>query len=407
MSFQLVGDSSQAAIEWGLSGFSNKTVWLIFSAFILSTGYEKSGLGRRLALILVSKLGKSSLGLGYAVTLADLLLAPITPSNTARSAGTIYPIIRNIPPLFGSEPGITSRKMGAYIMWTGFCATAMTSSIFLTALAPNLLAIAFIEEIGGIQISWTQWFMGFLPSGIFLLVFVPYLIYRVYPPEIKKSAKIAQWARTELVRMGALGSSEWKMAGMIVIALILWIFGRQIIHTTTVAWLVIVLMILLKVLDWQDLIQNTSAWSALIWFGTLVTLANGLATSGIISWAAQESTSALESLSPVPVMVLLVSIFYLLHYVFASLTAHTTALFPLFLGVGLSVHDMPLIPFCLVLGYTLGLMGVLTPYATGPAPVFYGSGFFSAKEFWSLGLLFGLLFLLIVLLSIPYLLWIY
>jgi len=134
--FAKPGDS----LRWGLSGFSNSTVWLIFGAFMISLGYEKTGLGRRIALLLVRVLGGKTLGLGYAITLADLAIAPGTPSNTARSAGTIYPIIRNIPALFGSEPGPTSRKIGAYLMWTAFTATAITSSMFITSMAVNPLA---------------------------------------------------------------------------------------------------------------------------------------------------------------------------------------------------------------------------------------------------------------------------
>ena len=87
-------------------------------------------------------MGRSTLGLGYAVMLADLLLAPFTPSNTGRSAGVIYPILRGIPALYGSQPGPTARRVGGYLMWTAFASTAVTSSLFLTALAPNLLAVA-------------------------------------------------------------------------------------------------------------------------------------------------------------------------------------------------------------------------------------------------------------------------
>ena len=90
------------AIKWGLSGFSDGTVWLIFGALVFSTGYDKTGLGRRIALSLVRVMGRSTLGLGYAVMLADLLIAPFTPSNTGRSAGIIFPIIRGIPALYGS-----------------------------------------------------------------------------------------------------------------------------------------------------------------------------------------------------------------------------------------------------------------------------------------------------------------
>lgn len=93
------------AVGWALTGFSNPTVWLIFGAYTLSIGYERSGLGRRMGLILIKHLGGRTLGLRYAIALADLVTAPGTPSNTARSAGIIYPIVRSIPELFGSSPG--------------------------------------------------------------------------------------------------------------------------------------------------------------------------------------------------------------------------------------------------------------------------------------------------------------
>ncbi|MEM1595669.1 MAG: anion permease, partial [Desulfurococcaceae archaeon] len=88
------------AIKWCLSGFADTTVWLIFAAFIFALGYAKTGLGRRIALLFIKYLGKRSLGLGYAIALSDLVLAPFMPSNTARSGGTIYPIISNIPPIY-------------------------------------------------------------------------------------------------------------------------------------------------------------------------------------------------------------------------------------------------------------------------------------------------------------------
>ena len=142
----LAGRLPSDAIRWALSGFSNTTVWLIFGAFMFALGYEKTGLGKRIGLMLVRVLGKSTLGLGYAVTFADLILAPFTPSNTARSAGTIYPIIRNLPALYGSFPGETARRIGAYLLWTAFSATCVTSSMFITSLAPNLLALELVKK---------------------------------------------------------------------------------------------------------------------------------------------------------------------------------------------------------------------------------------------------------------------
>jgi len=108
----LVDPSPEESVQWALSGFANPTVWLIAAAFMFVLGYQRTGLGRRIALLLVAVLGRSTLGLGYAVALSDLFLAPFMPSNTARSGGTIFPIIRNIPGLYGSEPGETAVGSG-------------------------------------------------------------------------------------------------------------------------------------------------------------------------------------------------------------------------------------------------------------------------------------------------------
>jgi L-tartrate/succinate antiporter len=72
------------AIEWALSRFNNSTGWLAFSAFMFGTAYDRTGLGRRIALFLVKKMGSRTLFLGYAVMLSDVVVAPFTPSNTAR-----------------------------------------------------------------------------------------------------------------------------------------------------------------------------------------------------------------------------------------------------------------------------------------------------------------------------------
>src|SRR6201981_1601031 len=140
------------SLRWALSGFAESTVWLIVGAFVFAIGYRKSGLGKRIALLLVSALGRRTLGLGYAVTFADLILAPATPSNTARSGGTVYPIVSNIPKIYGSEPGRTPAKIGTYGLWTGFGTTAVTSSLFLTALAPNAAALAIAKKTVGVDV---------------------------------------------------------------------------------------------------------------------------------------------------------------------------------------------------------------------------------------------------------------
>lgn len=394
---RLVAPTPDEAARWALGGFAHGTVWLIFVAFMFGLGYEKTGLGRRIALTLVRALGRRTLGLGYAVALADLVLAPFTPSNTARSGGMIFPIISSIPAMYGSRPGARARRMGAYLMWTAFAATAVTSSMFLTANAANLYAVTLMRETADISVSWTQWAIGFLPVGVVLFLSLPILVYVLYPPEVKVSHEVPAWAGRELARMGSVTGREALMGGIAILALALWVFAGAWVNPTTVALAALCLMILGRILTWPDILAYTEAWRVLVWFATLVTLAEGLGRVGFLSWFAARATRALEGVPTGLLLALLVTVFFGAHYMFASLTAHTTALLPVFLAAGLSIPGVPPRALALLLCYAIGLMGVLTPYATGPAPIYFGSGYIARREFWTLGVLFGGVFLVVLL----------
>jgi len=371
---------------------------------MFAMGYEKTGLGRRIALALVKRLGKKTLGLGYAITLADLILAPFTPSNTARSGGTIFPVIRNIPALYGSEPGETARKIGSYIMWTAFAATCVTSSMFITALAPNLLALDLVKKAVKLDITWTQWFIGFFPLGIGMLVILPFLIYKLYPPQIKASKEVPAWASQELGKMGRITGKEIAMALLVILALMLWIFGRDLIDATLVAIVVIGLMVIAGIVRWDDVLGNKSAWNVLVWFATLVTMADGLFKVGFVTWFSKVASALLTGFSPLVIMGILVALFFFVHYMFASLTAHTTAVLPVMLAAGAAIPGIPVKSFALLLCYSLGIMGIITPYATGPGPVYFGSGYIGRRDFWVLGAVFGIIFIAaLILIGIPYL----
>jgi L-tartrate/succinate antiporter len=392
------------ALKWALAGFINSTVWLIFAAFVFAIGYEKTGLGRRMALVLVKRLGGHTLGLGYAIALADLVLAPFTPSNTARSAGTVFPVIRGIPALYGSAPGASGRRIGAYIMWVAFATTCVTSSLFVTALAPNLLALELVRRATGVEITWTAWLRGSLPIGGPLLIVLPWLVYTLYPPEIRRSAEVPRWAGEELAKLGPLTAREMIMAALAIGALALWIAGGRLIDPTMVALVAISLMLVGSVVSWDDIIGNAAAWNVLVWFATLVVLADGLSKVGVVDWIGRGASALLAGHSPTFVMIMLVVLFFVLHYMFASLVAHTTALLPVFVAAGASVPGMPIRVLTMLLVFSLGLMGVLTPYATGPAPVYFASGYIAAEDFWRLGFVFGLIFLgVLLLVGVPYL----
>ena len=394
---------ANASLSWALSGFGNSTVWLIFGAFMFALGYEKTGLGRRIALLLVRAMGRRTLTLGYAVMAADAVIAPFTPSNTARSGGTIFPVIRNLPPLYDSKPNDPSaRRIGSYIMWTAIATTCVTSSMFLTALAPNLLAAELIRKTVNVDLSWMQWFMAFAPAGVVLLLAVPLLAYLLYPPEVKQGSEVPAWAAQELQKMGPLTRREILLAVLVLIALVLWIFGDEYVNATTVALLIIGLMLVTRVVTWDDMLANKQAWNTLAWFATLIALADGLSRTGFVKWFADTMAAHMSGFPPAAAAVVLVLVYYFAPYMFASVTAHTTAMLPIMLSVGTTIPGMPMQTLALMLALTQGIMGILTPYGTGPSPVYFGSGYLPAGDYWRLGAIFGVIFLAVFLLiSVP------
>ncbi|MFI5336418.1 MAG: DASS family sodium-coupled anion symporter, partial [Opitutales bacterium] len=386
------------AAAWALSGFSNETVWLIFAAFLFALGYDVTGLGRRLALLLVHRMGRRTLTLGYAIMLSDVILSPGIPSNTARSGGTIFPVIRNLPPLYDSRPNDpSSRRIGGYLMWVALASCCITSSLFLTGLAPNLLALTFVTQATHHTISWMEWLRASAPFCLVLLALLPLAAYWLYPPGIKSGSTVPDWARGQLDQAGPLSRRELILLVLVLTAIASWIFGGRWISPTSTALLVVALMLICGVIRWKDVLDDGPAWNTLVWFATLVALASGLNRTGFITWFASLLSPYLAHVPPTTALVAMLGVFFVLHYLFASVTAHVTALLPVMLTVGAAIPGFPLPAAAILLCLELGIMGIISPYGTGPSPIYYGSGYIPSKDFWRLGTIFGLLFFIVFL----------
>ena len=246
-----------------------------------------------------------------------------------------------------------------------------------------------------VQVSVNDLIMlvAFAPVGILLLLAVPLLTYLLYPPEVRQGDEVPKWAAEELRKMGGPSGREITLAVLVLIALALWIFGGEFINATTAALLVIAFMLMTRVVSWDDMMANKAAWNTLAWFATLVALAEGLSRVGFVKWFAGNVAEGMVGYSPWMAMVVLVLVFYFSHYLFASITAHVTAMLPVMLAVGATIPGLDMPQFALLLCLTLGIMGMLTPYATGPSPVYYGSGYLPARDYWVLGAVFGLIFI--------------
>jgi L-tartrate/succinate antiporter len=238
------------------------------------------------------------------------------------------------------------------------------------------------------------------------LLALPIVVFVVYPPDVKKGAQAAHWAAQELAKLGSISRSECLLAALVLLAILLWVFASNHLHPTTVALMVIGLMLVLRLLTWDDVASNHESWKALTLMATLVTLAGGLSRTGFVTWFAEGVSHNIGVLSPIAAMAVLLSVYFFSHYMFASITAHVTAMMPIMLAIGTRIPGVPGEKFALLLAFTHGLMGVLTPYATTSGPVYLGSGFITTAEFWRLGIIFGGIFLAALLgLVAPVMLW--
>ncbi|MBI4539360.1 MAG: anion permease [Gemmatimonadetes bacterium] len=368
-----------------LSGFGQSVVWLVVSAFFIASGFIRTGLGTRIAYHFMALLGKRSLGLSYGLVATDLVLAPAIPSNTARAGGVIFPILRSLGKTFGSEVEAgTARKISSFLTLTAYQGTVITSAMFLTAMAANPLAVQLAGRMN-IQITWGLWALAAVVPGFLSLVAVPFLIYRLYPPEIRETPAAAAVARAELARMGPMKRSEWILAGVFILMLVLWIFGGALrVDSTAAAMAGVSILLLSGALTWDHLLAEREAWNTLVWFATLLMMAGFLNDFGLIPWFSDTVSRALSGMSWVPAFLGLSLTYFYAHYLFASNTAHVSAMYAPFLGVALAVGTPPLLAG-LILAFFSNLYAGLTHYGTAPGPILYGSGNVPLGVWWGVG----------------------
>ena len=399
--FQLLapGDPGKS-ITLSLKGFGDKVIWLIGISFFIARGFIKTGLGNRIAYLFIKTFGKTTLGLAYGIGLADLVLSPAIPSNTARGGGIIYPIMKSTALSFGSDPTKpeTHRKLGSFLTLNCYYANLIGSSMFLTGTASNPMCQKFVADMG-YSITWMSWAQAAIVPGLLSFFLMPLVLYKIYPPELKKTPDAPKIAVEKLKEMGKLKISEILMLITFVILLGLWITGDLFrIDATTTAFIGLAILLLSSVLTWDDVKSEKGAWDTIVWFAVLVMMASSLNELGFIKWFSDLIKGELGGMDWHYAFPLIVAVYFFSHYMFASATAHVAAMYAALLAVGISLGVPPLL-LAYILGFTGSIYGTLTHYGHGPAPVFFGSGYVELKSWWTYGLIIGVFLMLIYLVA--------
>lgn len=370
-----------------LTGYADPVVWLVLAAFFISRGMIKTGLGRRIAFLFIKAIGRHSLGLSYALASTETVLATVIPSTGARSGGIIFPIAKSLAEAYESRPGPTARRLGAFLMVSVYQCNVVVCAMFLTGQASNPIIARFAQETTGIEITYARWAIGAIVPGLLSLIIVPWLLYRVFPPEIKHTPAAGEFAKKELNLMGPMKWSEWLMLVVFGVVAVLWMTNRfHGIDYAAVALLGISVLLITGVLDWEDLITEKAAWAVFIWYGGLIRMAEALGQTGLTKRFAEAAAGLTTGWKWWLALASLLLIYFYAHYVFASITAHVTAMFVPFLIVILAAGAPPYLAV-LSLAYFSNLAASLTHYGTTPAPIYFGAGYTTQRTWWWLGLI--------------------
>jgi divalent anion:Na+ symporter, DASS family len=388
------------------AGFANPSVLLVVVAFLVAQAVVKSGLGRRISLLIVSAFGRSPLGLAYSVVLTDALIAPGFPSNTAR-AGVLFPVVLSLTQGAGSRPeDPEGRRLGSYLMFVGMASLAISSALWLTATSANPIGAQIAAQFG-VVISFGRWVTAASVPTLAAILLLPIVVRRLFPPGVSETPDAPRAARAALASMGSMTRDELITAAAFAVMVTGWILAGSLnLNVTAVAFAGLGVLLATSVLTVDDMAKQGDTLATFLWLAVLFALSGQLNEVGFMGYVGERLASGLEGLPWQFVYVALLVLYVLLHYLFVSQSSQVLALFAVFLAVGIK-GGVPAPLLCFALLFASSYFSTITPQGGSQNVIFAASGYLTQRELYRMGLLTTAFFLTVfLLLGTPWLLFV-
>lgn len=391
------------------TGYATQGVWFILVVLIAFNAFQKTGLGKRLAYILLSKFsvtkfGRTSLGLGYIMMICDFVLSPATGSNTSRSA-IVFPIFKGVAESLGSYPDKEPRKLGAYLELLEHVVAMSTAVMFLTGMASNAVIASTIKSVANIELSWMLWFQAALVPGGLVLLLSPLIVYKLYPPTLKTFDGIKELVDKELDEMGSISKQEKLLLLFFFLAMAGWMVGPNIgIGMYAVAFGFLALQVLFGILDWNDIMNSKEGWNIFIWYGAFFSLSNAISKGGFYKWLSAELgvTLNLAAFDGFTVLILLMLLSFAVKYFFVSNAAYIASIYPLILTLAAGTH-VNMMTLALMLAFFGGYGALVCNYGNGASIYLFGNRYVSTKDWFLYGtIILFIIFGIFLAIGIPY-----
>lgn len=375
-----------------LRAFTDEVVWLVLLAFFFAEGFQKTGLGDRIALNVIKVVGSTTLGLAYGLNVAELAVAAAMPSSAARAAAVFYPITLSVCRASGSDPVQGTRmKCGAFLVQCGYQATATSSCIFLSGAAQNYFVLKLAAGVGvEVPSPFRTWFLAAIAPATASFLLAPLLAFYLFPPEARKTPDAPRMARQQLEAMGPSSDDERVFALVVLGMVASWATASSTgIQPVVTAVCGLAVLLLTGVLTWDDCARNSKAWGTFVSFSFLVGLAAMLNHLGIVRWLAAAITAKVSAagLSCAPAFLMILLAYWAAHYLFASQVAHVSTLYQPFLLMLVQI-GIPGVPAALALAFVSNLFMTMTPYASAQSAVMMGGQYITVGEWYKAGFAF-------------------
>jgi DASS family divalent anion:Na+ symporter len=265
-----------------LGGYAEPSVWLVLVAMIMARVLIQTGAAHRIALFFIRQFGQRSIGVSYALVLTDVTLAGGVPSITARSGGMVMPVGKAIAELFDSHPGVSATRLGRFLFASMYQGSAVACAMFLTGQASNILGAGLALKLVNVEVTWSSWFVSAIVPGLVSCIAVPWVVHKVLPPEIKYTPEAAEFARTQLLKLGPLGRDESIALGVFAGVGTLWLTsGWHGMDVTFVSILGLAVLLLTGTAGWDQVTGERPAWDVFIWYGGLLKMGELLNGTGV------------------------------------------------------------------------------------------------------------------------------
>jgi len=369
-----------------LSGFNSKISWMVLLALFVSDTISKSGLGKRIAYYFLCKSRNSLVSISYTLIICEFMLSPAIPSIVARGSGIMYPIVSSVIDVLLQKPRKKNNIIKSYLIQVCFHSAVITSAISLTAMAANPLIVS-IANTFGINITWSDWFIGSIVPGVITLIMMPLFLFYLLKPDMIDTTEVKIFAKKQLQLSEKLSINEILIIITLAGLVGFWVLGDFLgINATDTILVGFSILLVTGVISWDDVISDKESWGIFIWFSVLLMLSGFLVRFGTIDWINYHINLIINNADPVVIIPITLITFFYLHYFFVSTTAYVSTLLTPFLIILTNAQVPPKIAV-MTLASSAIISGGLTHYTIGTAPGYYLVSGMKTKEWCKAGML--------------------